>query len=318
MPDIILHHYAQSPYSQKIRSYLGYKGLTWRSHLVPPVPPRPELNTLIGGNRRIPVMQIGADIFCDSNMIWRTIEKLHPEPEVSRKADYLIHPICRLWEPRQMIYLSPLRFRSREDVASAFSSPEEMAAFRADRAPFMAPATDISKGAEFAPSAYAHVRMHAYWLDGLLATSGPLSSPGQFLSGGRPSPADFSAFHGFWWLKPASAKTDLFGKLDALWAWVDRMEALDKGGKPTPITGAEILAAAKAAEPAFELPNSPLAMDPKPGARVSVTPDDYGKDPVTGDLVSIGADHVTIRRETAESGAVHIHFPRWGYRIIPA
>src|SRR5690349_8374882 len=145
MPEIILHHYALSPYSQKIRSYLGFKGVAWRSHEVPMVPPRPELNFLTGGNRRIPVMQIGADIFCDSNMIWRTIEKLHPEPAVSRKADYLIHPICRMWESRQMIYLGPLRFRNREDLASSFSSPEEMTAFRADRAPFMAPAADISK-----------------------------------------------------------------------------------------------------------------------------------------------------------------------------
>jgi glutathione S-transferase len=315
MPDIILHHYAQSPYSQKIRSYLGFKGLKWRSHLVPPVPPRPELNLMTGANRRIPVMQIGADIFLDSNMIWRTLEKLHPEPAVSRKADYLIHPICRLWEPRQMLYLSPLRFRVKEDLASAFSSPEEMAAFRADRAPFMAPAADISKNPEFAPSAYAHVRLHAYWLESQLATSGPISSPGQFLGGGKPGPADFSAFHGFWWLKPSSARQDLFGKLDALWAWVDRMEALDQGGKPAPITGADALAQALAATPAFELPNAPLAMDPKPGTYVTVTPDDYGKDPVSGDLVSIGADHITLRRETPETGALHLHFPRWGYRL---
>jgi glutathione S-transferase len=316
MPDIILHHYEKSPYSQKIRSYLGYKGLKWRSHEVSMVPPRAELNLLTGGNRRIPVMQIGADVFLDSNMIWRTLEKLHPEPVVSRKADYLIHPICRLWEPRQMIYLAPLRFRVREDAASAFSNPEEMAAFRTDRGPFMAPATDISKNAEFGPSAFAHVRMHAYWLESQLATAGPLSAPAHFLGGGKPSPADFSAFHGFWWLKPSSARQDLFGKLETLWSWVDRMEAFDQGGKPTPITGAEVLAHAKGAQPAFELPSSPLAADPKPGTAVTVTPDDYGKDPVSGDLVSIGADHITIRRETSETGPLHLHFPRWGYRLI--
>jgi len=42
------------------------------------------------------------------------------------------------------------------------------------------------------------------------------------------------------------------------------------------------------------------------------------KDPVSGDLISIGADHVTISRETPEAGTVHIHFPRWGYRVVPA
>jgi glutathione S-transferase len=312
MADIILHHYPQSPYSQKIRSFLGFKKLAWRSHVVPPVPPRPAVNILTGGNRRIPVLQIGADIICDSTMILRTIEWLHRIPPVSHAADALNHPIQRLWEPRQMIYLGPLRFRNREDFAGAFASEEEMKAFRADRAPFMAPATDISKGQEFAPSALAHVKVHAHWLDNLLSTSGP------FLGGDVPSPADFSAFHGFWWLKPASAKAELLSPLDALWPWVDRMEALASAVTPTPISGEEVIAQAKAARPAIDLPNFPTPIDPKPGQRVSVTPDDYGKDPVTGEIVSIGLDHIILRRETPETGVLHVHFPRFGYRVVAA
>ncbi len=165
MPDIILHHYAPSPYSQKVRSFLGYKNLAWRSHVVPPVPPRPEVNLLTGGNRRIPVLQIGADIICDSNMILRTLERLYPAPPLSPAADALIHPISHLWEPRQMIYMAPIRFMSREDAAGMFASEADMVAFRTDRIPFMAPAVDITKNAEFAPSAAAHVKLHADWLD---------------------------------------------------------------------------------------------------------------------------------------------------------
>ena len=30
MPEIILHHYASSPYSEKVRLTLGLKGLAWR------------------------------------------------------------------------------------------------------------------------------------------------------------------------------------------------------------------------------------------------------------------------------------------------
>ncbi|HVY90959.1 MAG TPA: glutathione S-transferase family protein [Hyphomonadaceae bacterium] len=312
MPDIILHHYAQSPYSQKIRSFLGFKGLDWRSHVVPWVPPRPELNLLTGGNRKIPILQIGADIICDSTMILRTLEKLYPPPPISHAADILNHPIQRLWEPRQMIYLGAIRFRSREDVGGMFASDEERTAFLKDRIPFMAPASDITKSGEFMPSAAAHVRLHAFWLDHVLSSTGP------FLGGSTPSPADFSAFHGFWWLRPSSARQDLLSPLDALWAWVDRMEKLDQGATPTPITGAEVLAHARDKQPAIELPNFPLPNDPKLGARVSVTPDDYGKDPVTGDLVSIGPDHVILRRETPETGTLHVHFPRWGYRLVPA
>jgi hypothetical protein len=75
---------------------------------------------------------------------------------------------------------------------------------------------------------------------------------------------------------------------------------------------------ARADAPTLDFPNAPNPGDPAPGSRISVTPDDYGKDPVTGDLVSIGPDHVVLRRETAETGAVHVHFPRWGYRVTPA
>jgi glutathione S-transferase len=312
MIDIILHHYAQSPYSQKVRSYLGYKGLAWRSHVVPWVPPREELSLLTGGNRRIPVLQIGADIICDSTLILRTLEKLHLSPPVSRAADALIHPIVRLWEPRQMLYLGAVRFRTREDATGMFASDAERAAFLKDRIPFMAPAQDITKNGEFGPTASAHVKLHAGWLNNLLGTSGP------FLGGERPSFADFSAFHGFWWLRPGSAKADLLSPLDALWPWVERMEKLDAGATPTPIGGADVLLQARADAPTLDFPNAPNPGDPAPGSRISVTPDDYGKDPVTGDLVSIGPDHVVLRRETAETGAVHVHFPRWGYRVTPA
>lgn len=312
MAEIILHHYRASPYSQKVRSYLGFKGLAWRSHEVPSTPPRPELNLLTGGNRRIPVAQIGADILCDSTLILRVLEKLNPAPPVSRAADAMIHPLARLWEPRQMIYLGAVRFRTREDAAGMFKDEAERIAFVKDRIPFMAPAIDITKRDEFVQTAVSHVRLHAFWLDHLISDSG------DFLGGETPSFADFSAFHGFWWLRPGSAKTDLLSPLDALWAWVERMETLDRGARSAPISGLDALAAAKTADPAIAQPHAPLLGDPERGAQISVTPDDYGKDPVSGELVSIGPDHVVLRRETPQTGALHVHFPRWGYRVLPA
>jgi glutathione S-transferase len=264
---------------------------------------------MTGGIRRIPVLQIGADLICDSNLAVRVVEQLFPRPALTLSR--FDHAVSRLWEPRQMIYLGPLRFRNRADIASGFSSEAELIAFRADRAPFMAPATDISKSAEFAPSALAHVRQQAQWIEDGLADS-------VFLGGATPSHADFSGFHGFWWLKPASARADLFGDYSRLWSWVDRMEALQAQAEATPISQAETVEQARSAQPTLALPNSPLPMDPKPGSRVSIVSDDYGKDPVEGDLISIGPDHMTIRRETAEAGALQVHFPRWGYRIRPA
>jgi glutathione S-transferase len=54
MTDIILHHYDLSPFSEKIRLALGFKGLAWKSVKVEGVPPRPLLDALTGGYRRLP------------------------------------------------------------------------------------------------------------------------------------------------------------------------------------------------------------------------------------------------------------------------
>jgi len=54
------------------------------------------------------------------------------------------------------------------------------------------------------------------------------------------------------------------------------------------------------------------------GAMVSVTPDDSGRDPTIGELIALDAQSVTIRRETPETGIVHVHFPRAGFFLVPA
>ena len=75
MSELILHHYPPSPLSEKIRVALGIKGLSWKSVEIPRVPPKPDVMPLTGGYRRTPIMQIGADIFCDSQMILIELER---------------------------------------------------------------------------------------------------------------------------------------------------------------------------------------------------------------------------------------------------
>ena len=42
--------------------------------------PKPNLTALTGGYRKTPVLQIGADIYCDSQLIMRELERRHPTP----------------------------------------------------------------------------------------------------------------------------------------------------------------------------------------------------------------------------------------------
>ena len=70
----ILHHFEASPFSEKIRVIFGFKRIAWLSVLIPRILPKPDLMPLTGGYRRTPVMQIGADVFCDTQIIVRELE----------------------------------------------------------------------------------------------------------------------------------------------------------------------------------------------------------------------------------------------------
>jgi len=312
MSEIILHQYDRSPFARKLRAAFGIKGVTWRSADVPSMPPRPALSLLAGGYRRIPVLQLGADIFCDSNLALRVLETLVASPPLTLPGDTLSIPVSQWFEPRLFSAFSVLRFRKREDLKGVFESPEEGAAFGRDRAAFMAPMMDISKNAENAPTALAHAASFAAWIEDVLGHAG------DFLLGAAPSFADLSAWHPFFWFKGSSAQRELLADYPRLWAWVDRIEAFGEGQRSA-IDPDQTLAIARAAEPCYRFADArPSPIDPALGTRVSVAPTDYGVDPVVGELVSIGRDHVSVRRATSETGDVVVHFPRWGYRVLPA
>jgi len=80
---MILHHYNFSPFSEKIRLMLGYCNVSWQSMISPPMPPREIVDPLAGGYRRLPVAQVGADIFCDTRIITAEIADMTAKPELS-------------------------------------------------------------------------------------------------------------------------------------------------------------------------------------------------------------------------------------------
>ena len=63
-------------------------------------------------------------------------------------------------------------------------------------------------------------------------------------------------------------------------------------------------------------PQDPI--DRKPGEAVAVTPDDTGRDPVIGELVTSGAHEIVVRRSNPAIGEVCVHFPRAGFVVTPA
>jgi glutathione S-transferase len=86
MTELILHSYDASPFTQRALKLLAIKGLEWRSVTTPMMPPKDDLLALTGGYRGTPVLQIGADIYIDSQRIAAELEARFPQPTISQVA----------------------------------------------------------------------------------------------------------------------------------------------------------------------------------------------------------------------------------------
>ena len=83
------------------------------------------------------------------------------------------------------------------------------------------------------------------------------------------------------------------------------------------MTSAAALDIARQSTPAVpDLPAGGDATGLKDGMRVTVTPDDVGRDPVEGVLVAANDREVVIRRADPRAGIVQVHFPRAGYDVV--
>jgi len=301
MAEIVLHHYDTSPFSEKVRVLFGIKGLSWRSVIQPVIMPKPELIPLTGGYRRIPVMQIGADIYCDTQVILAELERRFPKPAVVRGGDWAVN----LWADR-------LFFQTTVAVVFGQIGDSVPAAFIKDREALSGRPFDMAAMKAAAGPAKGQWRGHADFIERGLAG-------GDFLGGERPSLADVAAYMNVWWLGNAARPTRdaLLEGLPRTQAWRQRIKALGHGTR-SEMTGEEAIGVAKLAEPEMTPAGAADATAPAVGAAVTVSADDYGRDPIAGTLMAATLDRVTIARDDPQVGRVHVHFPRAGYVLAAA
>jgi len=305
MHDIILHHYATSPFTEKVRLTLGLKNLPWRAVEQPSIMPKPDLLPLTGAYRKIPVMQIGADVYCDSQCIIRELERRHPEPSVFGQGDEATHMAFAFWSDRVL-------FQAAVGVIfgqMGGSVPQE---FIDDRSKLMGQSFDVEQMKAAVPMLRDSLRAQLDWLERQLADGR------RFLLGSDAGLADFSTYHPVWFLKsfyPPAAEE--LAKTPGVAAWAERVAGVGHG-QMTSMEPTDALAIARDAKPDTTPEADPG--DPngrKPGDRVAVLPDDYGRDPVVGELVAHSAQEISIRREDAQVGEVVVHFPRAGFLVVP-
>ena len=304
MAAVILHQYPTSPYGEIVRTALGIKGLEWSRVDQPNIMPRPFLTPLTGGYRRIPVMQIGADIYCDTGIILRELDRRFPDPPLAPPGAAGAAWALRNWAERAW-------FGSTVAVVFGARGDSVPAEFVKDREELSGRAFDVQALKHAAPMMADQWRANADLLEAQLANAGP------FLFGAAPSVADLAAYLNIFFLR--SGDPDAYARLTvgmpALGAWVQRMVGLGHG-KPTDMSAEQAfrIAADSTPEPArTSAPGEPQGI--APGSVVSVMPDDYGRNAVAGEVVFVSPQEIAIRRSAEGAGDVVVHFPRAGFWV---
>lgn len=305
MSELILHNYDFSNYAEKARLVLGYKGLAWRSVTIPPVAPKPDLTPLTGGYRRTPVLQIGADIFCDTALILRELERRKPVPTLYPSS---LAPLARTiayWAENQL-------FRPISLAVSATNHDVLPANLQVDRSLMRGlPPPDAETVRRAGQRSMPALRLGIATVDGLLADDRP------WIAGSSTSLADFAVYHALWFITARTQRlTQELAPYPRILSWMERMRAFGHGSV-APMDAGEALAVAAAATPNRPGPSEPFPEDPPLGTRVRIRADDYGRDPVEGELVLLAGDEIAVRRTDAMVGEVVVHFPRLGYDLRP-
>ena len=304
MSQLILHHYPTSPFAEKIRLILGYKKLAWQSVIIPMIMPKPDLTALTGGYRRTPVLQIGADIYCDTALIADVLEKLAPAPSLYPSPVNGASRIVGQWADSQVFPAAMAYNFQPSGVADVFGGAPEAAvqAFVADRAAMRGGATRMSLG-EGTSSYKSQLRRLSDML-----TEHP------YLMGDMPTIADFSAYHPMWFtLERTPSVAGILNATPLLKDWMARMKTIGHG-QYEKMKSDQAVEVAKNATPADVsqlafVDDHGIAL----GSEVTITADNFGLEPTPGILVAATKTRLVLRREDDRAGTVHVHFPRNGF-----
>ncbi|WP_095144882.1 glutathione S-transferase family protein [Pseudomonas sp. Irchel s3b6] len=308
MSELILHHYPASPFAEKVRLLLGFKGLSWRSVNISPVMPKPDLTALTGGYRRTPVLQVGADIYCDTALIARRLEQEKALPAFFPEGREMITASFAAWADSVVFQHAVSLVLQPESIAVRFGKlpPHAVKAFVADRAGLFSGGSATRLSAEQAKHQWPTIMAR---LEQQLQRE-----EGDYLFG-EPSIADFAMAHPLWFLKGTPVTSPLVDGYPAVSAWLGRVQGFGHGAF-SEMTAEEALQVARDSQPAA-LPDE-LFVEPngfKAGQQVVIAATDYGVDPVEGQLLFAGSEELILRRKDERAGLVHVHFPRLGFRI---
>ncbi|OAG41866.1 hypothetical protein AYO21_03869 [Fonsecaea monophora] len=324
-PRIILFTYDISVFGRKVDWYMTLCRLDYFQCIVLNRLPRPVLEKLGIQYRRIPILAINRDIYCDTRVILDKLEALFPASRIGGKTPFergLDH-LFETWA----IDAGPFgRTAGLIPPTSDVMLDEE---WLKDRAAMSGRKFDRETMRQGRPEALAHARMYFTLMETELLADGRaflLDTP-------EPTLADIHAIWTFDWtlqekmrmyecLEKDVINPTLFPKT---FAYVDRFRKViaDKSRPSVPAAvssdeAIDLILTSDFFEPEGTVdPLDPLKL--KKGQLVEVFPVDSGfTHHDKGELVSIGVNEVVIASTPkVGEGRLRLHFPRVNFRILP-
>jgi len=310
MTDLILHHYPNSPFSEKMRLVLGHKKLPWKSVLIPAIMPKPDVQTLTGGYRKTPVLQVGADIYCDTALICDVVEHLQPAPTLYPEPEKGMSRILSQWADTTLFWAAMAYNLQPKGAAEMFANapPEAAKAFSEDRGKMSGTGMTRLRPGDATAAYKSYLRRLSDMLD---------DKP--FLLGEVPCITDFSAYHPLWYTRRMDSVKGILDLTPAVVDWMDRMAAIGHGSFDK-LTSAQAIDIAKAATPHSLLSDSTFQDEHgiALGSAVTVRAETFGLEETAGTLIAASRMHYTLERNDPRAGTVHVHFPRIGFVLKKA
>jgi glutathione S-transferase len=212
MQELIFHHYDFSPFSEKIRLIFGIKNLSWRSVTIPSILPKPDLIALTGGYRHTPVMQIGADMYCDTRLIADELDRRFPKRPLLRPQSRGLALAVEAWAERDLFW--PITRYVSGTNADAIDP-----GLHADRAAMRGKRTLTSERHKaVAWSEYGRIEAQLPMVASMLSDGRP------FLVSDEIGRADLAVYHGLWFLSAMPIDCSaVLGSYPEIKSWMKRI-----------------------------------------------------------------------------------------------
>ncbi|KAF8634285.1 hypothetical protein AX17_004240 [Amanita inopinata Kibby_2008] len=294
---------------------------------VSPALPRPEVTDLLGITyRRMPLLAIGNDVYCDTSLIVPVLERRFPaaagygtlfpkNKHTGHDDSVLVRLFAQYYAETSFVPLS-IGVRPWETFPAAVVKDRSLLLGRT-----VDPQWFIARRPVFRSRFASHLALIEEQLQ---------DGREWLFHTGRPSLADVSIYFFFNWIKKYPAAQGLVDPLQfpRTAKWLERLSQHIESKRqeqrsPTVVTGDQAANMITSSSPE---PLDVVGFDTaeagqlglKQGDTVQIAPIDYGtKYPTSGELVAFSKLEMVIRVKGSR-GTLHCHFPRLGYSVKPA